>query len=301
MTDDVRQVAEALRDPRPIAVSALIHQAAGSPSQEGITVGMCRLCGCAAQGLAWEMWVRETFTDHDKVQPGTIVCHACQFCADDHNTVLQARTGREKPQRMRNYSHVVTDAGWRPYMKNEKRALAQALLNPDAPPRAAVISLAGQKHLILRAAAGMWQIEESAMWPDPAGLARLLTPVEALYAAGASKAMIESGAYTHAWLRTVSLPWWSHIEAQLRHARGSLLFQLAVWLAQRDEDHDDRDTRPRDGAPDANLDGYPERVQDQVQVHDLASVRGPSAQRRVHDDAQSLSQPDLFAAERDAP
>ena len=169
--------------------SDAVYRSAGAPAYQGDANGTCRLCGAAdAIGEPWGVWVKETFTGHDQLWPGAIVCRACLFCADDRNAALTVRTGREKPQRMRNYSHIVTASGrWLPLMKNQKRELGAALLDAVDPPIVAVVSLAGQKHLIMRARMGWWQIEESVMRPEPDRLAALLPPVEALYAAGATE------------------------------------------------------------------------------------------------------------------
>src|SRR5690606_28892119 len=250
----------------------------------------------------WAAWVKDTFTDHDKIQPGTIVCHACLACVDDHSAVLQARTGRDKLQRMRNYSHLVTRSGrWIPAMKNEKRAIAAALLDRADPPVVAVISLAGQKHLILRARVGWWHIEESALAPQPDAVARMLEPITALYTLGATKQAIETGQYSTAWLRKVDLQQWAACEQAIRPVRGSLLFQLAVWLTQKPEEDETYDpaARSRGGAAAADLDRHQSGLQGQVQDHDLAAVRGRRPQRGLHDDPESLSQPDLFAAGRE--
>jgi hypothetical protein len=284
-----------------MTASGLVYVAAGTPPYPGACAGLCRLCGAEGRGLAWEQWVKDTFTGHDTIAPGSIICQACQHATDDRSAPLTRLTGRGKPQRMRNYSHIVTRSGvWRPRMKHEKRALCADLLDVDDPPVVAVVSLAGQKHLLPRARVGWWQIEEATVRPQPAALRALLAPVTALYTLGATKSAIESGVYASSVLRTLPLAtWWQHEQA-IRPARGSQLFALAVWLAQRDEvTDDDRDARPRDGAPLADLAGDRPGLQEQVPHVDLAPVRRPGAQRRLHDHPESLSQPDLFAAARE--
>lgn len=280
-----------------MTAAGAIYHAAGSPSQPGTERGLCRLCGDDATGTAWGEWIKETFTNHDKLTPGTIICHACLFCTDDHNLTLQQRTGRDKPQRMRNYSHIVTRGrAWHPLMKNQKRLIARHL--QAWPAHVAVISLAGQKHLIFRARVGTWQIEEQSLAPQPTLLAHLITHAASLYTAGASKTAIEVGEYDQRTLMAIGLTTWQRRERELRAHRGSLLFQLAVWLARKDE-ADDRDPRQGDDAAPADLGGRAAGLQGEIQVHDLAAVRGPGSERGVHDDAQPVSQPDLFAAGRD--
>jgi len=282
-----------------MTASRLIYAAAGAPVYPGMMAGICRLCGANAIGAPWQSWVKDTFTGHDQLWPGALVCHACLFCADDHNAVLTARTGRDKPQRMRNYSHIITPAGrWLPLMKHQKRALISALLDADDPPLVAVVSLAGQKHLVMRARVGWWQVEESSMRPDPVRIGSLLPPIEALYDAGATKGMIASGDYSLAFLRT-GLDIWRNAEPMLRSARGSAAFALAVWLSQKAELHDG-DARSSDELAPADLGRHQSGVQEQVPDDHLASVRRSRPERGVYDDAEPVSQPDLFAAERDA-
>lgn len=235
-----------------MTASELIYLAAGAPPCAETANGLCRLCGERAAGQLWETWVKDTFTDYDKLYVGAIVCHACLFCTDDRNAVLMMLTGREKPQRMRNYSHVVTTSGrWLPLMKHQKRNLATALLDATDPPLVTVVSLAGQKHLIMRARVGWWQVEEHMMRPDPVRLRALLPPIEALYAAGATKGMIESGDYSHPFLRAGLSVWREH-EPVIRSRRGSFVFSLAVWLAQK-VGTDDGDARPSDESAVADL------------------------------------------------
>jgi len=41
--------------------------------------GQCRFCGQISEGVAFDKWVKSTFTDFDKLQGGEIVCNACCF------------------------------------------------------------------------------------------------------------------------------------------------------------------------------------------------------------------------------
>lgn len=221
----------------PQSATGLLYAAAGTPPVATDTAGQCRLCGHDGPGVQWGRWVRETFADIDRAGPGSVICAACWFCWDDHSAILQQRTGRDKPQRMRNYSHLVTSHGaWLPLGKDQKRTIAHVLTS--TPLAVAAISTAGQKHVLFRARAGWWQFEELAVRPDPAQLARLLDPVTALYGMGATKGMLRTGEYGTTWLRRVDLAVWWHHEQAIRRDRGSPLFELAVWLTQR-EDSDD--------------------------------------------------------------
>ena len=116
--------------------------------------GRCWLCGGPAfDPTPRSEWVRDTFMDHDRVAApeSDVICAACVWATSDHNVELQQLTGKDKPQRMRNYSHVVADGRWIPLTKGQKREMAELLLSPHGLPELAVISESGQKHLIFKA------------------------------------------------------------------------------------------------------------------------------------------------------
>lgn len=223
-----------------------IYGAAGRPQMPGELRGSCIACGLHGVGVASQEWIKDTFMDHDKIHPGEIVCHACLFCFEDHNQALTERTGKEKLQRMRNYSHFVVDGQWYPLSKGQKAAMRELL---QQRPTVAIIALSGQKHLIFRARSGWWQIEEQRIWPQPDLVERLLGPVEALYRAGASKAEIESGQYSQKTIMKNGLNQWREAELQLRPYRGGAVLALAVFLAQKDDDDDnERNHTPGEGS-----------------------------------------------------
>lgn len=89
--------------------------------------------------------------DHDKLHDGSVVCHSCLFCFDDRSSALTTITGKDKPQRMRNYSHFVVNGRWHPLSKAAKPLMWQLLTQF---PEVAVIAVSGQKHLIFRARPG---------------------------------------------------------------------------------------------------------------------------------------------------
>lgn len=215
------------------SVPALIYRAAGSPPQPGETAGVCCTCGAPGVGLPFGRWVRDTFNDHDKLRPGEIVCHPCLFCFEEASPVLTALLGRDKLQRMRNYSHFVVDGKWLPLSKADKRQMV-ALLRREPP--VAVIAMSGQKHIVFRARSGWWQIEESSVLPFPGALWPLLEIVERLYNSGFNKEEIETGRYTNQRrIMEFGLAEYMRLEAQLGPSRGTLPLRLAVFLAQKDE------------------------------------------------------------------
>jgi len=101
-------------------VTSIIWNAAQKPPGEAISGGICRVCGDYGNGIPFSDWVRPTFTDWDKILPGDIFCQACQFCFEEQSELLAQLVGKEKPQRMRNYSHFVVDGEWIPLSKGDK-------------------------------------------------------------------------------------------------------------------------------------------------------------------------------------
>lgn len=50
-----------------MTTSSIIYKAAGSPPYPQVVSGTCRVCGLDGAGVPFDKWVRDTFTDHDKL------------------------------------------------------------------------------------------------------------------------------------------------------------------------------------------------------------------------------------------
>jgi hypothetical protein len=278
-------------------VTHVLYRAAGAPEMQGEQVGTCRTCGATGVGESFTSWVRDTFTDHDKLLAGDIICHACQFAFTDTSAQLTARMGKDKLQRMRNYSHFVVAGEWVPLSKAEKARMAEILLRQH--PTVAVVAVSGQKHIIFRAKPGWWQIEEHTARPFEAALSDTLQLVERLYNGGISKTEIETGRYSQRRALEFGLSAFLAAEAAIRPLRGSLQLELALFLAQRE----DTDGQVRDGKePDStDLARRPGRLQEPVQAQHLGAVRGQHQKRGVHGHAEQVRQQSLFEIAGDDP
>ena len=213
-----------------MSITQLLYQAAGF--EIGNANKRCWLCGGQAfNPMPRKEFVKPTFTDHDKVAcpDSGVVCGACVFCHDERSELLASLVGKEKPQRMRNYSHCVLCGEWIPLSKGNKSRMADLLMQR---PELVIIALSGQKHLIFRAQPGWWQIEEQSVLPFPGKLQGLLEIIESLYI-GFSKTEIEAGNYKQHRIRKFGLPQWWALESQVKPERGGLPFQLALFLAQK--------------------------------------------------------------------
>jgi len=218
-----------------MTVPQIIWQAAGSPEMLGRETGLCRACGLSSRGISFSRWVRPTFTDFDKLLPGDIICHACQFCFTDANGLLARLVGKDKPQRMRNYAHFVVDGEWLPCSLGDRRKILSCLLRE---PQVAIIAISGQKHLITRARPGWWQIEDQSALPFPGALVAAMRPIERLYAAGFSKCEIASGSYSQSRIKRFCLDERLECEREIKPLRGSLEFYLALFLATKEQRND---------------------------------------------------------------
>jgi hypothetical protein len=262
-------------------------------------VMICRFCGVEGTGEAFNLWVKPTFTDWDKLLPGDIICDDCAFWFDEASEVLTARTGKDKLQRMRNYSHFVLNGEWTPLSKGDK-AQMQAFLCADVFPELAVIAESGQKHIVFRAtrnpvgsSAGWVQFEEHSLWVDPPQLRALIERVEELYVTF-SKTEIETGNYQSHRILKFGVRRWMEADGAIKPLRGSPLLALALFLAQRSEDDAGGTTESGGGAAAANVAGAGQRPEIEVPDEHLDAVRGSDTQRSVHEQSGEIRQLSLF-------
>jgi len=271
------------------AIAQILWNAAGQPGSDGGEKGICRICGQNGIGLPFSAWVRDTFTDWDKILPGEIICHACQFIFAESSEILAARVGKDKPQRMRNYSHFVVGGKWWPLSKAEKARMVE-ILRSDF--EIAVIADSGQKHIIFRAVPSVIQFEEHQIRDVGMALA-LLDIVQALYA-GFSKVEIETGQYRQQRIIKFGLTEWYELEQQIAPLRGSITFNLALFLAQKKGNSDDRDAREGGDASSSDLAGRASRLQEPLSPHDLAAIRGQCAGSGIYEQPGQIHQLPLF-------
>lgn len=277
-----------------LTATHLLWQAAGQPPQEEMRTGRCRVCGAGSAGQDFAAWVKPTFTDHDKLQAGEIICPACQFAFAEASIELQARVGKAIPQRMRNYSHIIAGGTWYPLSKGAKAAMRRLIL--EAHPALIVLADSGQKHLVFRAVPNdpvstllRIQFEEQAVLVARDTLARLVATMTTLLTAF-SKTEIASGNYAGHRILSYGLAAFRRSESILREYRGSGPFAVALYLAQKEDS--DGGTRLDDSTGD--LAGVEPGLQEPLSNEYLAAVRGPGTQRGVHDEPQSVRQLALF-------
>lgn len=264
----------------------------------------CRICGQPGSGIDFDKWVRPTFTNWDLLHPGNIICDSCLFWFDQRSTELQVRMGKDKPQRMQNYSHFIVAGEWIPLSKSDKSRMAEILLNDPFPELAAIVD-SGQKHIAFRAtrnppgsSAGHVQFEEQSVFVVPNELKYLLNIIENLYEVF-SKSEIESGDYASYRVLKFGLKHWQGLEGALRPQRGRPLFSLALFLAQkRSKDEPTGIEEPGSDTAGSDLAGNTGRLQEPLSDDDLDTVRERDPERGVHQQPGKIRQLDVFEDER---
>lgn len=268
----------------------------------------CRICGYPGEGQPFITWVKGTFTNYDDLHPGEIICKDCLFWFEQRSVDLQEKMGKDKPQKMQNYSHFVINGEWLPLSKGDKLRMADILLTGEFPELAAV-AVSGQKHIAFRARrnptgqnSGWVQFEEDAIFVRQDELRALLAVIEQLYIVF-SKTEIETGHYYPNRIMKFGVEQWNNLEQKVVGARGTQMFDLALFLAQRKDRHDDAGSGEQietDGSDsvDDDLAGDSIRLQEKIPDDDLGSVRKRDQGSSLHERPGEVRQSTLWPIER---
>lgn len=192
----------------------------------GEVEGICRITGRAGKGIPFERWVKETFTDHAYLKPGDIISNEALLCFDESSLEIQQKTGRDKPQRFRTYSHFVADGSWYCLTKADKQRMIALL------PTASLVCITdtGQRHILFKHKDGMWQLDEMFVRPDIETFTFLHSSMMALLALGFSQEEIRSGNYSQGRIAKAGVDSWRELETKLRPYRGTQIFTFTSWL-----------------------------------------------------------------------
>jgi hypothetical protein len=192
---------------------------------------------------------------------------------------------------MRNYSHFVIGGDWIPLSKGDKGRMVECLRSN---PELAIIAVSGQKHIVFRATPGWWQIEEQSTLP--LDVWSVLDAVECLYTIF-SKTEIETGMYSQRRMMDFGINDFLSLEDRLKFQRGTLLFDLAIFLAQKKEESNgglSAGVPSGATAADPTLAGNRRGVQEKICPQYLGSVREQHAGGGVHKQTEPFRQLNLF-------
>lgn len=195
---------------------------------------LCWLCGgeTHGQGRMSKDVIRKTFTNTPfaRAIESESLCTGCGW-------ILAQR-------HIRNWSLLVVDGRLEHPTRDRTR---EVLLDPPKTyPWLLSIAVSGQKHIsfpgkVVRSPRNIWVLLEQIPIQIPeTGIGHILAPVEELYSAGFSKAEIQSGQYLQNRIRSAGLSWWREREEIIAPLRGSQLFELAVFVSQKQERGDDQ-------------------------------------------------------------
>lgn len=228
--------------------SEFLYQAAGEPQIPGRELievdDNCYLCGQRmTTGSQTKEQFKRTWTAHDTANsPGSqFVCPACVWCLSEKAT----HPDEPKPFKMRTKTHLVIGNQWTVWGLGDKSAMTQLLLNPPAGQWMLAIcdSPLSASHSVYRApinTGGNWVVSLGSLWVagNPSRLQSLLDPIGILYNAGHTKTQILSGDYNLNQINNQGQNEWASCEAAIGSYRNKPLFDLAVFLIQKEEENE---------------------------------------------------------------
>jgi len=194
----------------------------------GIESGICRITGKLSAGTNFRKWVRDTFTDHAYLKPGSIISNEAQFCFDESSEIVMRQSGKDKPQRFRTYSHLIDDEGkWHCVTKADKRLIYKLIAGG-----ASLVCLtdSGQKHLLFKHRPGMWQLDDLFVFPDIDRFIELHRNMCQLLDLEFSQTEVITGRYLQYRIIKCGIDRWKPIEEILKPYRGTPFFNFTSWL-----------------------------------------------------------------------
>lgn len=210
-----------------------IYAIGGENKKYGDITGVCRITGKQSIGIPFKKWVKDTFTDLAYLKPGSIISNEAAFCFDEASEQVQKRTGKEKLQRFRTYSHIIKDDEWYCLTKADKQKIFELIISGA---ELVCLTDTGQKHLLFKHKTGMWQLDEIYVQPNIEKLIEMHTLMCEMMKLGFSQAEIISGKYNQQRIMKVGIADWKKHDDQLKAERGTSFMQFASWMLFIDEE-----------------------------------------------------------------
>lgn len=211
----------------------LIYSIGASGKEYGSEKGICRVTGKEGKGIAFKKWVRDTFTDLGSLKPGSIISNQALFCFDEASEIVQEKTGKEKLQRFRTYSHIVCEGEWFCVTKADKKKIFDLICNSA---EMVCLTDTGQKHILFKHKPGMWQLDDMFIIPDIDTLKFLHFNMCELMKLGFSQAEILTGNYITNRVIKAGMREWKDLDDPLKKYRGSQIMQFAGSMLYIDEE-----------------------------------------------------------------
>ena len=139
-----------------ITAQQLLYKAANNPDIKNIVDCDYKCCMCAngiIQGVPRKDAIKKTFTNLDllKKPNAKFVCIPCAFAINEAcPPELMGRVDKDKPQKIRCYSHAVVNGLWKSFSKAQRVEMREIVCNPPSGTWFLCLSESGQKHLIFR-------------------------------------------------------------------------------------------------------------------------------------------------------
>jgi hypothetical protein len=214
-----------------------IYNIGASGKIYGNETGICRITGEQSAGLNFSKWVRDTFTDHASLKPGTIISNEALFCFDEASEIVQYKSGKDKLQRFRTYSHIVCNGVWYCLTKADKKQIYELICSGA---ELVCLSDSGQKHILFKHKPGMWQLDDIFIVPDIELLQMLHSQMCRLMRLGFSQGEIVSGNYISNRIMKAGMKKWKELDDPLKTYRGTRMMEFAAWMLFIDEESKQR-------------------------------------------------------------
>lgn len=236
----------------------ILHHIAGSMAAPGcvplFAPVACYVCGGeTTRGVSADRALPSSFTAHAECRApwSTVVCEPCVW-------VMAGKPSATNPP-ARMFSHLWSEEGggwWKENKGGDQAPVWDALLTPPSGRWFLAMAESGQIHLLpftpVNTHPGAWAVryEREVIYSTPLRFAALAWHVLRLYAAGFTRAHIESGQPDVEAIRRAGADIWRHHDPHINPTRGSALLRLVLALLRKERTDDwlDRCTRALDGA-----------------------------------------------------
>lgn len=227
----------------------IIYTASQSNYIYGNVAGVCRITGIDSIGVDFNSWVKDTFTDIGSLKPGTIISNEALFCFDEHSEIIKEKTGKDKLQRFRTYSHIVNNGKWYCLTKANKQDIFNLICEGA---ELVCLTDSGQKHLLFKHKVGMWQLDEIYIVPDIPLFKFLHENMCELMRLGFSQGEIIYNKYIPNRILKAGFSDWIRLESLIKEHRGKRIFEFASWvlfISEEDKEENQKRYEPKPTKP----------------------------------------------------